>query len=177
MPENINIGPDAQVNHALGRLRDATQSGEMRSHVPLEHGIFLRCNPDIEVRGHYVSLRDQMFELNVNALAESAWMALHLELPARDLTQSGFVGLTCRCASPVPQIIQPCLRTGTADGFVDCFFDEHILSRAEAHNHCGGVAIQGHARIPPQAPWREMLLFFPTQNFAWSLLDLRIFVV
>lgn len=177
MTQNIAIGPDAQINHALAVLRDAVTEGEIRGETWLLPGVVVRADPALKPGGRFTSPEGRLMDLDVSVGGEGAWMALHLSLGRRDYTPYGFVGFACRAAAPEPITMQPCLRSGTEDGFVDCFYDKHVLAMPEEASHLDALSVQNRPNLPLQAPWRELILFLPTHNFRLSLLDLRIFVV
>lgn len=177
MKENIAIGPDAQINHTLAVLRDGVTEGHMGNEVQLLPGVMLHADPALQVGGRYASPEGRLLEMDVTAGAEGGWLALHLSLAGRDYSDYGFVGLACRIAAPEPITVQPCLRSGTKKGFVDCFYDKHVLAMPEEASHLDALSIHNRPNVPLQAPWRELILFMPTHSFRWSLLDLRIFVV
>lgn len=175
--ENIAIGPDAQINHALAVLRGGATEGEMADEVRLMPGVFLRADPALQVGGRYTSPEGRLLEMDVTAGAGGGWLALHLSLGGRDYSNYGFVGLACRVAAPEPITVQPCLRSGTEEGFVDCFYDKHVLAMPEEASHLDALSIHNRPNLPLHAPWRELILFMPTHSFRCSLHDLRVFVV
>ena len=87
------------------------------------------------------------------------------------------VGFAARIAAPEILVARACLRSGTEEGFVDCFFDKHLLFRPEEASHVDALPVHHRADLPLRAPWRELILFLPTDDFRLSLIDLRVFVV
>ena len=178
MNDNIAIGPDAQLNHALSLVRSARAEGGIGAgHVPLAPEVFIHSDPALTLDGRYTSPEGRLFDFEVKVAGEGGWIALHCNLGARDLTHQGVLGFACRSIALETQVVQPCLRSGTDEGFVDCFFDKHILSTPEERSHVDALAVHQREAIPTMAPWRELVLFLPTKTFHWSLMDLRIFVV
>lgn len=177
MTDNISLGPDAQLNHALRVLRTGSMEGEIADEVRVLPGVTLRADPALGAGGRYASPEGRLFDLDVTVSGEGGWLALHMGFPARDLTGFGVIGLACRTAAPEIQVIQPCLRSGTEEGFEDCFFDKHILTQPEESSHVDALPVGHRAQLPVEAPWRELILFLPTRPFRWSLLDLRVFAV
>lgn len=177
MSDNIRLGPDAQTNHTLDLLRSESREGDISETFEFLPGIHFHADPELKPGGKYRSPEGRVLEVEMTTEGSGGWAALHMAINAPDLTHFGFLGLACRTASPEMQVIRPCLRSGTQDGFVDCFFDKHILSQPEAHSHIDALPIHQREQIPLHAPWRELILFLPTQSFHWSLLDLRLFIV
>lgn len=177
MAENIATGLDAQVNHTLAVLRDSVIEGDIGHENGILPGLALRSDMALQASGRYISQEGRLLALDVTTQARGDWMALHLSLGGSDYTPHGFVGLACRTAAPEPIIVQPCLRSGTEEGFVDCFFDKHILATPEEASHLDALPIHNRSNLPLHAPWRELILFLPVHSFRWSLHDLRIFVV
>lgn len=177
MTDNIATGPDAQVNHALAVLRGTVSKGKIENENHLLPGVTLRADPALNVKGRYSSPEGRLLNLDVTCRARGDWMALHLSLGGGDYSPHGFVGLACRIAAPEPMIVRPCLRSGTKDGFVDSFFHKHILATPEEASHLDALPVHNRSNLPLHAPWRELVLFLPTESFRWSLHDLRVFVV
>lgn len=177
-PQTVNhlLGPDASANHALFLLRQDTFSGKIATDTEILPGIALHADPALPLSGNFVSPEGRLLELDVSVMGES-WFALHIALSNADLTAFGLLGFASRNASPTFEIIRPCLRSGTNDGFVDCFFDKHILAPPGETSHLDALQLHPNPRIPPQAPWRELVFFLPTHPFQWALMDLRIFTV
>lgn len=174
--DDLDLGADGEANHRLGLLRAGAASGDLAQRSDLAPGVFLLADPALEIAGRWASPAERILELEAAPRGAGAWFALHIGLPARDLAARGVLGFACRTSAPEVLVIQPCLRSGTADGFEDCFFDKHILSRPEEASHLDALAVHRRDNLPLQAPWRELILFLPTHGFRWSLIDLRVFI-
>lgn len=177
MTDSIALGPDGQVNHTLAVLRNELREGALDTHVPLLPGIDLHADPALEMAGHYRSPEGRILEIDAQPAGKGEWAALHIALPARDLGSYGALGFALRGAAPDMRVLRACLRSGTGDGFVDCFFDKHILLRSEDSSHVDALAVQERSYLPNEARWRELILFLPPQTFQLSLVDLRVFLV
>lgn len=177
MTDNLRIGADAQLNNALGVLRDGVVGGALTDRVELMPGIYLAADPALKIAGAHHSPEGRILEIAAEMQGEGNWMALHMALPARDLAPYGFVGFAARIEAPETQVIQPCLRSGVEGGFVDCFFDKHILALPQPRSHLDALTAHHRDNLPAQAPWRELIFFLPTRSYRLSILDLRIFVV
>jgi len=174
--DDLDLGADGEANHRLGLLRAGTSGGDLGQRSDLAPGIFLVADPPLEIAGRWASPAGRILEIEATPRGSGAWFALHVGLPARDLSARGVLGLACRSTAPEVVVVQPCLRSGTPDGFEDCFFDKHVLSRSEEASHLDALAVQRRDNLPPQAPWRELILFLPVRSFRWSLIDLRVFI-
>lgn len=177
MTDSIALGPDGQLNHALAVLRQETREGELGSDVEFLPGIKWHADSALELKGRYSSPEGRLLDLDSRPTAHGAWNALHLSLPARDLRPYGALGFALRSASPEIQVVRACIRSGIEGGFEDCFFDKHILVRAEESSHVDVLPTHQQPRLPLEAPWRELILFFPKEPFQMSLIDLRVFLV
>ncbi|MBR9650076.1 hypothetical protein [Thalassovita aquimarina] len=177
MTGNIAIGPDAQINHALSVLRNGTAEGGIGNETRLLPGVVLRADPELKAGGRYTSPEGRLLDLDVTTAGAGSWLALHLSLGGGEYAPGSFVGFACRVAAPEPITVQPCLRSGTEDGFVDRFYNKHILAMPEEASHLDALPLQNQPDLPLHAPWRELILFLPTHSFRWSLHDLRVFVI
>ena len=177
MTDSIALGPDGQVNHALAILRQETREGNLEQDMMFLPGIEWHVDPALELRGHYASLEGRILEIDSQPQAQGGWNALHLSLPAGDLRPYGVCGFALRGSSPEFQVVRACLRSGVESGFEDCFFDKHILVRPEESSHVDALPALSQSRLPLEAPWRELILFFPVVPFQMSLIDLRVFLV
>ncbi|MEN9063025.1 hypothetical protein [Ponticoccus litoralis] len=100
-----------------------------------------------------------------------------MRLPAEKLHHVGTIGFAARIAAPEVFVARAALRSGGPDGFVDCFFDKHLLFRPEEASHVDAIPVHYREPVPAEAAWRELILFLPTHSFRLSIIDLRLFVV
>ena len=167
-------------------MRDARTSGAVTDQVVFQPGLSLQADPDLRPGGQFRSPAGRLLELEVAYAGAGQWIGLHVALAGlNDLTGITWVGLTSRHAAPEELMIRVCLRSGVGNGpdagFVDCFFDKHILSVPEPLNHVDALYTEARQTLPETLPeiasWRELVLFLPRQNFRWDLHDLRLFAV
>lgn len=177
MSDNLRIGPDARINHALTVLRDGRSSGNLAEEVHLMPGIRLLCDPALQISGRFDSPPGRVLEIEARMDGPGNWCALHLEIGAPDLGDCGFVGLAARLSAPKAEVLHPALRSGTAEGFVDCFFDKHMLALPDPASHIDALPARDRETLPRLAPWRELVLFLPLTGFSLALHDLRFFAV
>lgn len=178
MTDSITPGGDGQANHVLAVLREDTREGALASDVDFLPGLSFHADPALGLSGSFTSPEGRILDLDARTGPDTGgWVALHVALPAPDLRRVGFFGFVARLSAPDITVVRACLRSGTADGFVDCFFDKHLLVRPEEASHLDVLPLQYRDQIPMQAPWRELILFLPTHDFRLSLIDLRLFIV
>lgn len=177
MVDSIALGPDGQVNHALTILRNDSREGALETHVHFLHGVDLRADPALDLKGQYRSAEGALLELEMHPHGQGDWCALHLVFPAPDLRGHGVLGFALRGAAAQMQVLRACLRSGTPEGFVDCFFDKHVLLHAEESSHVDALPVGHRETLPLEASWRELILFLPPKECDLSLIDLRVFFV
>lgn len=177
MIDSIAIGADGHANHVLAILRNGDHTGDLSQDVTFLPGLKLNADPALALSGQYTSPAGWLLQLDVQIDNPGSWVGLHLDLPANDLSHVGVIGFAARIAGPEVLMARACLRSGSDSGFVDCFFDKHLLFRPEETSHLDAVSVAQRMMLPVQAPWRELILFLPTESFTLSLIDLRVFVV
>lgn len=161
---------------SLPTLRRDSSEGVITPLTEFQPGLFLNADPHLKPAGQWRSPSGRLLELDVEMGGQGAWIGLHMTLDATDLPDNGWIGFACRSAAPEDLMIRPCLRSGTEEGFTDCFFDKHVLAAPEPRNHVDAMALARDLCIPRTAPWRELILFLPRQDFRWHLHDLRPFL-
>ena len=161
----------------LDLMRHSRDSGDISDTLQLQPGLSLHADPALGIGGRYRSPAGRLLELDVTTTGTDGQITLHISLEAANLTTFAYIGLACRCAALKELAVRACLRSGTDDGFVDCPFDKHILALPAPLNHVDARHIQTHRALPETAPWRELVLFLPSQSFRWDLHDLRLFLI
>jgi len=178
MTDNLALGADGQANHTLAVLRDDTREGKLTSDLEFLPGFALHADPEMALSGSYKSPKGRLLEIDAKAGSNQGnWFGLHLSIPVHDLGDKGVLGFVARLSAPDITVARACLRSGTEDGFQDCFFDKHLLFRPDEASHMDVLQVQMRDQLPQHAPWRELILFLPTGDFRLSLADLRVFAV
>lgn len=177
MVDSIVPGADGQANHTLAVLRGGSEEGTLSGDMAFLPGLKLNADPALGLSGTYRSPIGWCLELDAQTQAPGGWVGLHIDLPVDDLRPLGVIGFAARIAAPQIHVVRACIRSGTADGFEDCFFDKHLLFRPEESSHVDAVPTAQRLGLPLQAPWRELVLFLPTTPFRLSVIDLRVFMV
>lgn len=167
--------PSRDPSSGLAALRDGITSGDLAERIDFAPGVALIADPPLGIGGTWHSPAGRLLELDIAMSGAGDWIALHLALDLPDLSGIAFVGLGCTGAGPEQKIIRPCLRSGLDEGgFVDCFLDRHILVQTDPVPHVDALHVPTCRTLPETAPWRELLLFLPTEPLRWHLHDLRI---
>ena len=178
MVDSIASGADGQANHTLSVFRAATSAGDLSSDVLFLPGFKLNADPALELSGSYRSPQGHLLDFDAKTVADTGgWVGLHLSLPATDLGDAGVLGFAARTAGPDILVVRACLRSGTEDGFTDCFFDKYLLVHPQEASHVDALSVHSRDKLPIRAPWRELVLFLPNRAFKLSLIDLRVFIV
>lgn len=147
-------------------------------HQEIAPGIFLNSDPKLGLSGSFQAPAGRLLDLDAQMTGPGDWAGLHIVLPLPDLTDLTYVGFVCRAASPAPLMLRACLRSGLPEqGFVDSFFDKHILTSEQPHSHLDLLFLDAHPELPLTAPWRELVLFLPCQPFTLSLVHLHPFAL
>ena len=120
---------------------------------------------------------------SLDAAAES--LSLELEEPTSlnialgefDQSHRDILGLVCKTQAEDTVTLRACLRSGVEGGFIDAFFGKRVVSYHSTSTHADLIKLEERDDIPPQAPWRELVLFFPPDLRQLQLIDLRLFGV
>lgn len=178
MEHNVDFGAEAQANHSLAILRamecddDAVEPG-----ARFAPGIFLSVDPESDTQTRIISRPGTLLELNFTTTRAGGWLSLNIELGEFDLTGRDVIGFMCKSRAEDTITFRACLRSGSADGFHDAFFGKRVISYDAQSTHADLIKLEERGDIPATAPWRELVLFFPTDLRQLSLTDLSLFGV
>ncbi|WP_370162392.1 hypothetical protein [Limimaricola soesokkakensis] len=166
----------ATAQDALKTLRCARISGDIVPEVEVAPGLRFVADPAAGMRGRFSSPEKRLLEIHVTHEKPARWLGLHLHLGIGNLSSLGVIGLATRIAAPHALSVAPCIRSGTEEGFVDCFFNKQVAALPRPLLHVDALETDGrHVGLPETAPWRELVLFLPTNDFRIDLHDLRVF--
>lgn len=144
----------------------------------LAQGVWLHTDPEAALSGRWSSPLGRLAEIDITLGTPGRWLGLHVALPPIEADAVTWLGFACRLHAARPLALRPCLRSGTQEGFVDTFFDRHLLARPAETDHQGLLAPERHPDLPATAPWRELILFLPSgESLSLALHDLRIFAL
>ncbi|GGO30449.1 hypothetical protein GCM10010991_15320 [Gemmobacter aquaticus] len=180
MQSNLFLGPDADGRFALSALRAYEATGTISSEkTVILNGITLSYGGGGQLRGKYVSRRDNMLSLSLTCRSRSLpqWQCLTVPLGAMDLTGAAAIGIIVRSWSDQSTVSHFALRSGRDGDFVDQAFGKTMVSFAAASTHLDVIEIAKAPNLPIQAQWRDLVLFFRPGPLEIELLDLRFFVV
>jgi len=177
MEHNLDLGPDAQANHALALLRGLSFAGPIEPDGMLVPGIWFAFDPEAEMGGEVESTPGMLLRARFRVVVPGRWMALHVALGDIDLTNLHVLGFVCKSDAPEPVTFRASLRSATDSGFVDCFFPKRVVAFGETSTHVDLLQIGRSEPLPIRAPWREMILFFDRKDFEITFRDLRLFIV
>lgn len=107
--------------------------------------------------------------------APGRWMGLHFQLGDHALADLAVLGVYSQQRAARAMTWRMCLRSGTADGFVDHFFDKHTVAYAASATHVGTLELAAQTGLPRGTTWRELILFFHPESFDLTVQDLRLF--
>ncbi len=175
--DNLSFGPDAQINHTIGLLRATGSGGALTDGSAPVPGVFFVIDPEGKVEGSYTTGGDSLVQLSYTIATPPRWLALHLSLGAADLGKAAVFGVVCKSRATEAATFRLCLRSATAAGFVDTFLHKHVVAFSESSVHVDLLKLEGRDDVPPQAAWRELILFFQTIPADFDILDLRVFIV
>lgn len=169
------MAPDQALNSRLAAWRGKARAGRLESHVALTEEMSLQADPALQLRGSYSAGKDSFLTLKAEMPGAGSWFALHISLPPDTAAQPfGLLGYAARFRSEETHVISVALRSGQEAGFVDCFFDKHLLMRPEEACAHDALTPGAQRELPAYAPWRELVFFFPLKACRISLLDLRV---
>lgn len=177
MTDSVALGADGQANHALTVLRQQELSGDLAQNVTFVPGVMMNADPELGLSGTWQSPDNRVLHFDASIQGLGNWLGLHISVPIQDTRGKGIIGFAARIQAPDIFIARASLRSGAENGFVDCFFDKHLLFTPDEATHVDALQLHQRDNIPATAPWREIVLFLPTESFKLDLLNLRVFVV
>lgn len=178
MNNSIHLGPDANINQMVRLLQAEAPLGPIEVDKPIVPGISFSFDPDAELSGRLKAADGAVLSFAIEEIKNSGWLALHISMGGFDLASYGVIGFVCKTQAPNAIALRACIRSGTEAGFVDCFFDKHLVGYSEPSTHLDAMDVSIQKTLPAQAPWRDFVLFLPPDRPTdLTLLDLRFFIV
>lgn len=177
MTDSIAIGADGQANQTLSVLRNEERTGELATDAGILPGLGFHADPELNLSGGWRSKKGRLLDIDASIPGLGGWCGLHLSLPVGTMRPHGVIGFAAQIQAPEIFVARACLRSGREGGFVDCFFDKHLLFTPEESSHVDVLQVKQRDTIPEEALWRDLILFLPTESFRISLIDWRVFVV
>ena len=178
MTNNIQLGPDAEANQLIRILKAQNPGGDIPCETPIAPGVRLSFDPAARFRGHLRPEVEGVLSFRVEQIEGSGWFALHVMLGGVDLSDFSVIGFVCKSDAPSALALKTCIRSGNEAGFIDCFFDKHVVAYGETSTHLDVIDLSRNPDLPRQAPWRDFVMFFPNDKpIDLTLRDLRFFIV
>ena len=171
--------PDAALlNAPLSALTALTGASGGRNDALPVAGLQLDCDPAARTALRWSSPRGRLLEIAATPEAPGKWLLLRLTLDLPDLNGCAGLGFWLRSAADPALAMQALVRSGTADGHVDCVFERDILSHAASSDHVALMPVDRTPDLPLRAPWRMFeLLLPPWRPVTLSIEALRLFTV
>ena len=179
MSDHLAYTPDAQINRTIALLAQTRRKNSItKGRTELTPGAWLDVDPQSEVSGSLTVGEKGLLQLSYSVKVRPKWLSLSLKLGKVDFAHCSALGIAVKTRSAEATSFHPCLRSAAGSGYVDCFFDKHVVAYAESSVHVGMVNLAERAdRVPTQAAWRDLILFFSTSDATLDLQDLRVFIV
>ncbi len=168
--------PVGSTNRNLSKLRKGQRHGDLGNSLDVAPSVSLHADPALGLTGRYMSDAGTLLKLDAKVRSDGDWMGLHIHLPVGDLQGQMTLGFACKGSAPSYTMVSPCIRSGTDEGFRDCFFEKHILFHDESTTHIDALAIGHQDDLPLFAKWRQIVLFLPVESFELTLEDFRVFL-
>lgn len=175
---NHSFGPEAHLNQISYVLKATTLNGDISPRVDLVPDVFITFDHEGEIEGAFSSPEGSLLSMSYRVIKPPRWVALHFAMGDVDFSGHSVLGIVARSEAPVATMFRMCVRSGTEDGFSDCFFSKHVVSFSEVSTHIDLLRFgQDGKSIPSRAPWRELILFFKIADQKLTVNDLKIFSV
>ena len=100
--DNLDLGPDAQVNHAIALLRSGEAHVSLADGVTLAPGVFLAVDAEGDVSGKVSIGDDSLVSLDYTVRDEPRWISMHVGMGGVDLGQAAIFGIGFVTGSPPP---------------------------------------------------------------------------
>ncbi|MEL6583952.1 MAG: hypothetical protein AAFQ36_08975 [Pseudomonadota bacterium] len=175
MGTNLPYDLEAETNQQIGALFSSALSTPITDGEHFSPGVWMLFDPEGSQTAKVESSEHGPVTLSVETQKPGGWMGLHIALGGLDLSNVGSFGLVFRSRAPKAMSIQPCLRSGTDDGFSDAFFSKAIVAHKASGTHLDCLELATAPRVPAQAPWRDLVFFFQPGSFSLELHSLKIF--
>jgi hypothetical protein len=175
---NNSFGPEAGINYTSFVLGRTSLSGKMVPRVDLVPGAFISYDPEGEVSGDFTSSEGDLLSLSYRVNKPVRWIALHFVMGDVDFSGCDLLGIVVKSQAPTATTYRVCVRSGTEEGFEDCFFSKHVVGFSEKSTHIDLIRLdKSEGIVPLRAPWREIILFFKAVDQDLTINDFKVFAV
>lgn len=171
------VAGQGDVNKRIDALRALSITEPVPVGVDLSPGIRMDQDPLNPRETTVLSPVGDVLRLRAKAHSENRWTALHFVLGALDLKDASLVGVMIKSQSHQSAAVsRVCLRSGQHGKFRDFFFDKHLISTTAPGQHADFCLLDQSEGIHLTAEWRDLIIFFPSQDIDLSLTQVRFFV-
>jgi len=177
MEHNVDFGVEAEVNHTLAVLRALDLEAEVASDEHFAPGVFMSVDPQSDTRVQVTSRPGSLLELELTTSKPGSWLSLNIDLGPFDLSERDILGFMCKTSAEDTLTFRVSLRSGLDEGFGDAFFGKRVISYSSESTHADLVKLAEQEDVPPQAPWRQLVLFFPPDLRQIKIDDFALFGV
>jgi hypothetical protein len=140
-------------------------------------GIFFSLDPESDNTVDVQSQPGELMSFRLNADRPGRWLTLNMGVGPADLSSCKIVGFACKLDAPATTTFRVCLRSGGDAGHRDMFFPKTVVAYPKTALHLDVVEIESHPEVKPQAPWREIVLFFQRESAQINLRDFRLIMI
>lgn len=177
MEHNVDFGAEAEVNHAFAVLRALDLKIKVASDEHFVPGFFVSTDPESDTRVQVTSRPGALLDLDFRTTRPGSWLSLNIELGAFDLSARDILGFMCKTTAEDTLTFRVSLRSGQDEGFGDAFFGKRVISYNSESTHADLTKLTERDDILPQAPWRQLVLFFPPDLRQIKITDFALFGV
>jgi len=177
MEHNVDFGAEAQVNHSLAVLRALDIDASVASDECFVPGVFVSVDSESDTQVQVTSNPGELLTLGLTTTKPGRWLSLNIEMGAFDLTHRDILGFMCKTTAENTLTFRVGLRSGTEQDFGDAFFGKRVISYNTESTHADLIKLVERDDVPIQAPWRQLVLFFPPDLQRIQITDLALFGV
>jgi hypothetical protein len=175
---NLRLGPDGQLSHALNVLRGLEFAGPLETRQQIAPGIFFSLDPESSNAVEVISTPGQLMEISLIVEEPGRWLTLNMGLGAADLSACKIVGFACRTVAAVTTTCRVCIRSGIeGGGHKDVVFPKTLVAYPANSLHLDVLDLEANKDIPARAPWREIVIFFDIASTTITIEDFRLIMV
>jgi hypothetical protein len=177
MANNLDLSPDGQMAFSMAALRGLEFAGPAVTGQHLVPGVFFSIDPESTNTVSVESRPGELMTFKLGVDKPGRWLTLNMGVGAADLSACKIVGFACKLDAPVTTSFRVCLRSGGEGGHKDVFFPKTVVAYPKTALHLDVMEIESNADIRVQAPWRELVIFFPRESCEINLRDFRLIII
>ena len=174
---NLSIEPEAHANHTVSLLKTQFLDAQVETEEHFVPGCWISFENNGQQVAKITSTEGEAFTLDFSVAHPGEWLSLNLSLGGFSLAERSIIGFVCNVSSPRPLTLRPCIRSGSESGFLDCFFDKHVIAYEQKSTHVDILEVGRPHSLPAEAQWRDLLFFMKPETLTVTFHDLKIFIV